>query len=92
MAWPYREHRVTESTECGVLFYVLSVTLCSLYGYAILPNVDGGGCVGLLNDRGAVEGNSRGSRAGERSEPSRDPRYLHPQRADRGAVAFSPEW
>ena len=27
-----------------------------------------------LTDRGAVEGNSRGSRGGERSEPTRDPR------------------
>ena len=46
----------------------------------------------LLNDRGAVEGNSRGSHGGECNEPSCDPRYLHPERADRGAVALSPEW
>ncbi len=32
--------------------------------------------------------NSRGSRGGERSEPSRDPRNRHPPRADRGAVAL----
>ncbi len=47
---------------------------------------------GLLNDRGAVEGNSRGSHGGECNEPPCDPRYLHPERTDRGAVALSPEW
>ena len=46
----------------------------------------------LGDDRGAVEGNSRGSHGGECNEPSCDPRYLHPERADRGAVALFPEW
>ena len=41
---------------------------------------------------GAVQGNSRGSHGGECNEPSCDPRYLHPERGDRGAVALFPEW
>ncbi len=39
------------------------------------------------DDRGAVEGNSRGSNGGECNEPTCDPRYLlHPERGDRGRI------
>ena len=44
------------------------------------------------DDRGAVEESSRGPHGGECGEPSRDPRCLQPERADRGAVALFPEW
>ena len=52
------------------------------------PFRDRGSVHSATGDRGAVDKNSRGSRGGERSEPTRDPRNRQPPRTDRGAVAL----
>ncbi len=64
---------------------------CSLVSFGAFRPRSGRLEFGLLNDRGAVEGNSRGSHAGKRSEPACDPRNRQPPCPDRGAVALYSE-